>query len=112
MVSIKMRSTTLFALVLLGLTLLSACKKHWEDDKLHIARESYTGNQLRIDGYYLTGNAILGIYIFYENGTLLVGDSFNVDKLAAKEAEIPRFRQVSRPNSSTLTISVGRAMAS
>lgn len=83
-----MRSITLFALVLLGLTLLSACKKHWEDDKLNISRESYTGNQLRIDGYYLTGNAILGIYIFYENGTLLVGDSFNVDNLAAKEAEM------------------------
>lgn len=80
--------TTSIALAFLGLITLSGCKKHWEDDKLNIARESYTGDQLRIDGYYLTGNTILGIYIFYENGILLVGDSFNADKLAAKEAEM------------------------
>ncbi|WP_257670025.1 hypothetical protein [Parapedobacter tibetensis] len=83
-----MRSTTLFALVLLGLTLLSGCKKHWEDDQLSIARESYSGDQLRIDGYYVKGNTILSIYVLYDNGILLVGDSFYADELESRAAKM------------------------
>ncbi|MFC3199508.1 hypothetical protein ACFOET_17960 [Parapedobacter deserti] len=84
----KATKASLFAFSLLCLAGLSGCKKHWEDDKLQIARESYTGDQLRIDGFYVKGNTILSIYVLYENGILLVGDSFDANELEARAAEM------------------------
>ena len=52
----------------------SNCSKDkiWKDDELSIQRMSYTGNQLRIDGYYyeLVDGVLYGIYCFYDNGVI------------------------------------------
>lgn len=47
-----------------------------DDDELTLDRIPYTGNQLRIDGYYYlldTDSTLLATYFFYKNGILLAG---------------------------------------
>ena len=55
------------------LTLFSCIKDEFKDDELSIQRTNYTGNQLRIDGYYyeMLNNSYFSSYCFYENGTLI-----------------------------------------
>lgn len=83
---IKTIRVSLFAVILFALAGPSGCKKHREDDRLRITRQNYSGDQLRIDGYYITGNTILSSYIFYGNGVLLAGDSFYAEEQESIEA--------------------------
>jgi len=56
------------------LTLFSCVKDEFKDDELSIQRTNYTGNQLRIDGYYYeigSDNYLYPEYFFYKNGTLI-----------------------------------------
>jgi hypothetical protein len=57
------------------LFLFTSCKKDRlsKDDELSIQRTPYTGNQLRIDGYYFekSNNSYFSLYCFYRNGGLL-----------------------------------------
>jgi hypothetical protein len=55
----------------------SCDKEVFSDDELTLNKMSYTGNQLRIDGYYYLfdsqSNTITATYFFYEDGTALHG---------------------------------------
>ncbi len=65
-----------YLLFLFGLLLvISGCSKIMEDDELSLKKTPYTGNQLRIDGYYYSrdSSSIYDSYIFYRNGVLLDG---------------------------------------
>jgi len=54
---------------------MSNCNKDkiWKDDELSIDRKEYTGNILRVDGYYYDtfNSSYLSLYCFYRNGILL-----------------------------------------
>ena len=53
--------------------LAANCSKIWKDDKLSINRTNYTGNQLKIQGYYYLqkNQHFYDIYCFYNNGIAL-----------------------------------------
>lgn len=57
------------------------CKKSVSDhDELSIARQSYLGNQLRVDGFYYTeaNGSLYSASFFYKNGVILdAGGTFN-----------------------------------
>ena len=57
--------------------LLASCGTILKDDKLTLERMSYTGNKLRLDGYYYNinnhTNTISSSYFFYNNGIVLYG---------------------------------------
>lgn len=70
------------------------CKKNspMKDDDLFLSRQNYTGNQLRIDGYYYneygSGNETRReIYFFYRNGILLKGGVPLLTELSIRENE-------------------------
>jgi len=72
---------TLFLVLFLSLVMPS-CKKIdlFQDDELSLSRQDYTGNQLRIDGYYYfnyTNSSIdyIDVYFLYRNGIILYGFS-------------------------------------
>ena len=63
-------------LIILGIILSSnSCIKNiLADDELTLEKRPYTGNQLRIDGYYYSKfRDIYVIYFFYRNGVLFSG---------------------------------------
>jgi len=85
--NIKMNSLIITLFVLL----MSNCNKDkiWKDDELSTNKEPYTGNQLRIDGYYyeLVDGVMHGIYCLYDNGVIHhLGDGI-------KFSEINQFEQ-------------------
>ena len=56
--------------------LFSSCGKFFKDDELSLTRVPYTGNELRIDGYYFyehSDPARIDIYFLYRNGIILYG---------------------------------------
>ena len=64
------------------------CKK---DDKLSFGKTPYTGNQLRIDGYYYRNdNGVLNyLYCFYRNGVVLyLGSGYAYSDLPALEQKL------------------------
>ncbi|MCB0802663.1 MAG: hypothetical protein KDB74_06160 [Flavobacteriales bacterium] len=69
------KSTTILILCLIT---LFACKKESKeereahDDKLTLQRANYTGNELRIDGYYYSvwSGGFYHMRVFYRNGTV------------------------------------------
>lgn len=81
--------------VLLGILLsfvMISCKKIglFQDDELSLSRQNYTGNQLKIDGYYFfeyTNSSIdyVRIYFFYKNGIILSGGSKLLSELPELE---------------------------
>jgi hypothetical protein len=80
--------------VLLGLFLLFVmvnCKKSglFQDDELSLSRRDYTGNQLRIDGYYYFNYTneedYVRIYFFSKNGIILYGFSGLLSELPELE---------------------------
>lgn len=83
-----------FSLIVAYMIVCCSCSSDriWKDDELSINRTYYTGNQLKIDGYYYQkyGNPEkLTIYLFYENGTLLfAGDGYELSKLNEFEQAI------------------------
>ena len=65
---------------------LYGCKKLFPPEKLTIPLTSYTGDQLRIDGYfYEDSEPNFIIYILYRNGVILGGESVLGSEIAAKE---------------------------
>jgi hypothetical protein len=78
----------LLLVVLLALT--GSCKKDImiEDDKLSLQKIPYTGNQLKIDGYYYRDiNHYLTVYFLYSDGTILYGSTFPANELQKHEDE-------------------------
>jgi hypothetical protein len=77
LIKIIMTTTILCTLLLL----CSSCQKiRFSDDELQLERKNYSGNQLRIDGYYheQKSNATKGnSFFFFRNGVLLYGYSFS-----------------------------------
>ena len=71
----------------------SMCNKEKKEDAvLSIERTLYTGNELRIDGYYynkytVSGKNYITIYFFYRNGILLYGYSMPINDLTEQEKE-------------------------
>lgn len=71
---LKFRHKVKIVVLAVLLSLTSSCKKDiMKDDALSIQRTSYTGDELRIDGYYYqeVDNSFFSIYFFYRNGVLL-----------------------------------------
>jgi hypothetical protein len=71
-----------------------SCKKinEYRDAKLILKKQNYTGNELRINGYYYNtysynGSTNYNIYFFYRNGIKLYGTSVNVADLPAMEQQ-------------------------
>lgn len=53
----------------------STCSKMIQDDRLSLTRTNYSGNELRIDGYYyfMTEDNLHFTYFFYRNGIAIHG---------------------------------------
>jgi hypothetical protein len=81
---------TLLLVLFLSLVMFS-CKKIdlFQDDELSLSRKEYTGNQLRIDGYYYFNYTneedYVRIYFFYKNGMILYGGSSLLSELPELE---------------------------
>lgn len=82
---------TLFLGLLLSLVMVN-CKKSglFQDDELSLSKQDYTGNQIRIDGYYYfnySNNSIdyLSTFILYQNGIILYGGSRLLSELPELE---------------------------
>ena len=67
-------------LVLFLTFVMTSCKSDdglLKDDDLSLSRKEYTGNQLRIDGYYYFNYTneedYVRVYFFYKNGMILYG---------------------------------------
>ena len=69
-----MKTTILISIIVL--ILFSCCGKFdvSKSDPLHLEKREYTGNQLRIDGYYYQhfNNKFFDITFFYKNGVIVV----------------------------------------
>jgi hypothetical protein len=79
-------------LVLFLTFVMTSCKSDdglFKDDDLSISRKEYTGNQLRIDGYYYFNYTneedYVRIYFFYKNGMILYGGSSLLSELPELE---------------------------
>lgn len=78
-------------LPLIAVFLFSSCEKSGlcEDDELSLTRVNFTGNQLRIDGYYYgnqTENStppLVDIYYLYRNGVFYTSDAAELAKAEA-----------------------------
>lgn len=69
-------------LIMAIMSLASNCSKDkiWKDDELSLKKVDYTGNQIRIDGYYyqIKDDYHFDIYFFYNNGIIIAaGGVFN-----------------------------------
>ncbi len=69
---------------------VSNCKKeNTMDDILSLEKMTYSGSELRTDGYYyneyITG--YFTVYFFYMDGTVLYGSSFPIDELSLQETK-------------------------
>jgi hypothetical protein len=54
---------------------LSCCKNKLYDDEFVLDKTKYTGNQLKIDGYYYSpveNEDFFSLYVFYRNGIVLI----------------------------------------
>jgi len=84
------RYTYLIALMLVVLT-SNTCKEEFTDEELTLSLEPYTGNELRLDGYYYEerndADKDIQIYIFYNNG-LIYNNGFLKDDFIGHEQEI------------------------
>lgn len=88
--NLPMRHKVNIILILLTvlLSLTNSCKKDiMRDDDLSIQRKPYTGDQLRMDGYYYqkVDKSFFSIYFFYENGILLSAGGVFSDGNAIEE---------------------------
>jgi len=65
---------------------MNQCEKYNKDDELSIKRTDYTGNQLRIDGYYYrTWEDMMYTMFFYQNGIILYGGAFSQSEIVERE---------------------------
>jgi len=88
---------TIFVFLLfIGLSVyISCCSKLFPDEKLTIQRADYTGNELKIDGYYYYqeitekySNTI--VMVLYRNGIVLSCGSFSTTDLNVVEEDMPK----------------------
>jgi hypothetical protein len=75
-----MKKLNLISTFLISIFMFSFCKKIFPDDNLSIQRENYSGNQLRLDGYYyryINEEYYFPKLFFYNNGVILdIGGRF------------------------------------
>lgn len=65
----------LLLLLMSVITITNTCEKMTQDNNFSLNKSVYTGNELRIDGYYyfMTENNLHYTYFFYENGIIIHG---------------------------------------
>ena len=69
----------------------SSCEREKDeslDDKLSLERVDYSGNELRIDGYYYKNDPEspqISILFLYSNGIILYGGAFGIDETIKQE---------------------------
>lgn len=89
--TIIMSSKLLVSAFILSLFPFSnSCEKVGRDDKFALTKQAYSGNQLKINGYYYqrAEGKYYTIYFFYEDGVLLYGGgNFTYQELIEKEKE-------------------------
>ena len=82
------------------MSLFNNCEKIYPDDKLSLTKTEYTGQQLKIDGYYYTINKFsnkASVYVFFNNGVLLnVGGGFDLTKSNDIENALSSFAFISK----------------
>jgi len=69
---------------------MSCCNKLFPDEKLSIQRIDYSGNELRVDGYYFREDKSMPrvtIYFLYRNGILLYGGPPMISEIEKFEQE-------------------------
>jgi hypothetical protein len=72
----NMKTMKLLILIIGMLFIPNSCSKtSFSDDELSLEKRPYTGNQLRIDGYYysMDDNGVFNVHFFYKNGIALYG---------------------------------------
>jgi hypothetical protein len=71
----KSRKYILLLLLMSVVYISSTCEKMTQDDNFSMNKSSYTGNELRMDGYYyfMTGDNLHYTYFFYRNGIIIHG---------------------------------------
>jgi len=96
-----MKTTTLLSIIVCLLMLISCSDLLFPDENLTIKRSDYTGNELRIDGYYHLFNEknnITVVYYFYRNGVILLGGSFSGNDLNEIEKKLVNTQAKSKTN--------------
>ena len=90
---ISKKSKTMIYLLLIIISMVSNCKKDnpLKDDELSIKKMDYTGNQLKIEGYYYYEykdvQNYIDVYFLFRNGIILYGSTFKKSELSTKETE-------------------------
>lgn len=89
-----MQNRATILIILMSIVVFASCRKIIENDQeLTLNIQPYTGNQLRVDGYYYwtsednEGNEAFQIFFFYRNGVLLSGGFPLAADLADQEEE-------------------------
>ena len=84
----------LFILTGIFIMFFSCCNSLFSDEELTLQRTDYTGNELRIDGYYyyfVKGTNRTVIYFLYRNGVALWGGTYattNLNEIEMKMIEL------------------------
>lgn len=89
-ININIMKTFIFIPMILCFSMFT-CEKNKEDDDLTFQRTDYSGDELRIDGYYynqysIKGNEYVTVYFFFRNGIILYGSSMPLADLYETEA--------------------------
>lgn len=90
-----MKTTVIYFVVrlaLISLVIICYSCSSPVDDNLSSTRTDYTGNQLRLDGYYYyeyhAGNEdIMRVYFLYHNGVILKANTFDKSELGMNEEQ-------------------------
>lgn len=85
----------IFMVLLFAIIFLNSCGDSWlyPDDELSFKRIDYTGNQLKINGYYYHEYPPatldnISIYFLYRNGAILDGGSCEKSEINEYEARL------------------------
>ena len=79
----KLKLVGILALVVL---FAGGCKKWLKDEELTLPKTPYTGDELRIDGYYYhAGEKAIIVVFFYKDGTMIRAGSIPVQEIPNRE---------------------------
>ena len=100
----KMKKIILIILVVGLIVSVSCCREMFTDEELTLRREVYTGNELKIDGYYYyivpESNRTV-IWFFYRNGVVLHGGTYgSMDFDEIETIMVERYSQLKKLKSS------------
>lgn len=100
----KMKKIILIILVVGLIISISCCRGMFTDEELTLQRKVYTGNELKIDGYYYyivpESNRTV-IWFFYRNGVVLHGGTYmSVDFDEIETIMVERYSQLKKLKSS------------